>query len=206
MDLSTSINFLCFLIIILIAVVVSPKAKVVIRRFVDFSISAITPLLFWVGIALFVGMICLLIVWAWNKLHELFPKMWSLKEALESFFEIVLFIVLIIAGIFIANFMKKVKDQYFHFLKLENKNSLIIYSIFCLFIWLSLGFILGVVSSVSLIVYYLLFLIFASFIIADSEKTSKSKVYGHLLLMSFFIPAVLSKLGDMRLDSLLKKQ
>ncbi len=75
-----SINFLSFLIIVLIIVIVSPKAKETVRRFVDFIPRLLKYSLILGVVALLIYLLVFLIVWAWNTLHEIFPRLWSIGE------------------------------------------------------------------------------------------------------------------------------
>ena len=84
MELSDSINFLSFLVIILIAVIVSPNVKEIVRKVIDFCIKSFGWLLFWGFIVLFIILICFLVVWAWAGLHQIFPRLWSFKEILTA--------------------------------------------------------------------------------------------------------------------------
>ena len=82
MELSDSINFLSFLAIILIAVIVSPKAKGMVRKVIDFLITAFMLLAGFCLIIIVIGLVLFLVIWAWKTLHEVFPSMWSFNQIL----------------------------------------------------------------------------------------------------------------------------
>ena len=98
MELSDSINFLSFLIIILIAVIVSKKARSLIRNFFEGFIKIISSIGVFLAILLFIGLFVCFLVWGWYKLHEICPRMWSLYEilgVLTVFLTLVVFLSLI---------------------------------------------------------------------------------------------------------------
>ena len=76
-------GLLCVLLIILIVVISSERIRKALGSFLDkLTFRFIPTLLVWI-----VGITCAVIIgylvcWGWNKLHEIYPKMWTLKETL----------------------------------------------------------------------------------------------------------------------------
>lgn len=93
MELSDSINFLSFLVVVLIAVVVSPQAKEIVRGVIDFCITVFIWLAGFCLILAFIGLVLFLLVWGWNKLHEIYPNMWSFNEILSGLLGLVVIFI-----------------------------------------------------------------------------------------------------------------
>jgi len=97
MDISTSINILSFLIFVLIAVLVSKKARKVVNEIMQFIFKAARFIFIGIAFLAILGIIILivrgiisLIVWGWKQSHIIFPRVWSLSE-----------IIGVMAGLFI---------------------------------------------------------------------------------------------------------
>jgi len=104
------IGVLCLLLIVLIAVISSKEIKRKVGHFAEVIVFRVVPyfLKLMLGILAIVG-ICMLTNWVWVKLHQMFPKMWSLGEIIGI---VVFFIAIVIIKIGIDTFDKKLKSRY----------------------------------------------------------------------------------------------
>jgi len=88
MGLTFSINLLTFAIFVLTAVIVSKKARTIVKNIVD---KGIPSLLSFLGSIIFILLVILFVQWGWQKLHKIFPNMWSLKEIIAVVLSLIFF-------------------------------------------------------------------------------------------------------------------
>lgn len=104
------LGLLCFLLLVLIAVISSKRIQRSVGKIFEWVvyIGLKSVLFFLFGIIVIIGL-WLLITWGWDKLHEIYPNMWSLKEIIQTG---LLFAGLIAVCAFIKFVDDKLKNKY----------------------------------------------------------------------------------------------
>lgn len=85
--LTIAINILSCLIFILIAVIASKKIRHIVGKIINFLLPVIGFLIMWGFTLLIMGLFIVLSIFlinlAWKKLHQIFPRLWTIGEILS---------------------------------------------------------------------------------------------------------------------------